>query len=69
MLSNFKPVVLFGILLAITMIATTIGALVILPSVIKILGVDLDESENEIWIWKYLYIGRYFNIEEEAQSD
>ncbi|MEA3470829.1 MAG: MMPL family transporter, partial [Thermodesulfobacteriota bacterium] len=45
--SHFRPVALFGILTAATMINTTIGALLILPSVIKITGVNLDKPQSE----------------------
>ncbi len=44
--SNFKPIMLFGLLMAITMTATTFGALVVLPSAIKITRVRL-VKENE----------------------
>ncbi len=62
--SNFVPIILFGILAAITMIATTIGALLVLPSAIKATGVSLRESESDSFIWRYLYIGRIFRIRE-----
>lgn len=62
--SNFVPIILFGILAAITMIATTIGALLVLPSAIKATNVSLRESESKSFIWRYLYIGRLFRIRE-----
>jgi predicted RND superfamily exporter protein len=62
--SNFVPIILFGILAAITMIATTIGALLVLPSVIKETNVSLRESESKSFIWRYLYIGKIFRIRE-----
>lgn len=62
--SNFVPIILFGILAAITMIATTIGALLVLPSAIKATNVSLSESESKSFIWRYLYIGRLFRIRE-----
>ena len=62
--SNFVPIILFGILAAITMIATTIGALLVLPSAIKATNVSLRESESQSFIWRYLYIGRLFRIRE-----
>jgi len=65
--SNFVPIILFGILAAITMIATTIGALLVLPSVIKATGVSLEESTSESRIWKYLYIGKFFQIRENSE--
>ncbi|MCP4133636.1 MAG: MMPL family transporter [bacterium] len=51
--SNFNPIVLFGKLVALTMIATTIGALLVLPSVIKATGVSLEETESGSLLWKY----------------
>ncbi|MDY6932595.1 MAG: MMPL family transporter [Spirochaetota bacterium] len=65
LLSTFKPNMYFGILIAITMIATTIGALVVLPSVIKATKASLEESKSESIIWKYLYIGRLFGVKVE----
>ena len=40
-LSTFKPLILFGVLMVITMAATTIGALLVLPCAIKLTGVRL----------------------------
>ncbi len=40
-LSPFKPLVLFGLLMAVTMVATTLGALVVLPAAIKLTRVKL----------------------------
>ncbi|MCX5852308.1 MAG: MMPL family transporter, partial [Deltaproteobacteria bacterium] len=40
--STFKPVVLFGFLMAVVLTANNIGALLILPSAIKVLGLDLN---------------------------
>ncbi|MBC2714399.1 MAG: MMPL family transporter [Desulfobacteraceae bacterium] len=40
-LSTFKPLILFGLLMMITMVATTIGALIVLPSAIKLTKVRL----------------------------
>ncbi len=44
--SNFRPLVLFGLLMGITMTATTIGALVVLPSAIKLTNMSLVEKES-----------------------
>ena len=41
-ISTFKPVVLFGFLMAVVLTANNIGALLILPSAIKVLGLDLN---------------------------
>ena len=45
-LSTFKPLILFGLLMAITMMATTIGALVVLPSAIKLAKIRLVKTET-----------------------
>jgi len=61
--SNFMPIILFGILVAITMTATTFGALIVLPSVIKAGGLTLDENKSKSLFWRIFYIGKFFNIE------
>jgi predicted RND superfamily exporter protein len=64
--SSFIPVILFGILMATTMISTTIGALVILPAAIKITGIELLRQKGfETWIGRHLNIGRLFGLEDE----
>jgi predicted RND superfamily exporter protein len=45
-LSVFRPLVLFGLLMGITMIATTIGALLVLPSAIKFTKVKLVQENR-----------------------
>jgi len=62
--SNFKPIVLFSFLTAVTMVATTIGALLVLPSAIKATGITLEESQSDSPIWKYLDLSRFFSYEE-----
>ena len=62
--SNFRPIILFGVLSSLTMIITTAGALVLLPSVIKATGMDLQESDSDSLFWRIFHIGRYFNIDE-----
>jgi len=64
LLSNFKPNAYVGMLVAITMVATTLGALVVLPSTIKLTGFSFEESGSKSPIWKYLYIGKYFGLED-----
>ncbi len=46
-LSTFKPLVLFGLLMGITMTATTIGALLILPSAIKLTKMGVESIASE----------------------
>ena len=41
LLSTFRPLILFGLLMAVTMVSTTFGALVVLPAAIKLTGVQL----------------------------
>ncbi len=65
LLSSFIPIMLLGFLLAVTMIATTIGALLILPSVIKASRVNLEQPERETWMHRYLNLGKWFGLEEE----
>ncbi|MBU0995601.1 MAG: MMPL family transporter [Proteobacteria bacterium] len=60
--SNFKPLVLVGLLNGITMISTTLGALVILPSVIKATNMSLAPSPSKGIFWRMFYIGRLFNL-------
>lgn len=45
-LSTFKPLILFGLLMMVTMVATTIGALIVLPSAIKLTKVRLVKAEE-----------------------
>ncbi len=65
-LSTFVPIMLFGLLVAITMIATTIGALLVLPSAIIATNISLEEMEAESFIgkifWKYFHLGRIFRL-------
>ncbi|HMB19445.1 MAG TPA: hypothetical protein VKQ10_00110, partial [Spirochaetota bacterium] len=63
--SNFKPIILFSILVAISMIATTLGALVVLPATIKLTGISLQESESKSRFCDYFYIGRFFDLDRE----
>jgi predicted RND superfamily exporter protein len=65
LLSSFIPIMLLGFLLAVTMISTTIGALLILPSVIKASRVNLEQPERETWMYRYLNLGKWFGLEEE----
>lgn len=60
-ISSFKPVILFGILMAITMTVTTIGALLVLPTVIRLTQVDLSPSRSGFWIWMKL-VRQFKNI-------
>lgn len=63
--SNFLPIILFGILTATTMINTTIGALLILPSVIKATGINLDRPPSDSWVSKHLDIDKFLGMKED----
>jgi len=63
--SNFRPVILFGLLMSVTLLATTIGALVILPATIKATSVSLEEMESGSRLWNYFYIGKFFDLQDE----
>jgi predicted RND superfamily exporter protein len=65
LLSSFIPIMLLGLLLAVTMVATTLGALLVLPSVIKASRVNLGQAEEEKWMYRYLNLGKWFGLEEE----
>jgi len=63
--SNFLPIILFGILTATTMINTTIGALLILPSVIKATGINLDRPPSDSWVSRHLDIDKFLGMKED----
>ncbi len=67
-ISSFKPVIFFGALMCITMTATTIGALLILPSVIKLTRVNLEKRDTNTGIWRYIDLGKFFGLETEEQE-
>jgi hypothetical protein len=46
-LSTFKPLMLFGLLMAVTMVATTIGALLVLPAAIKLTKIKLVQNQEK----------------------
>ncbi|MBW2594779.1 MAG: MMPL family transporter [Deltaproteobacteria bacterium] len=64
MTSNFLPIALFGILTATTMINTTIGALLVLPSVIKATGINLESPESDSRTTGHLSIDKFFGMEQ-----
>ncbi|MCD6487290.1 MAG: MMPL family transporter [Syntrophobacterales bacterium] len=63
--SNFLPIILFGILTATTMINTTIGALLILPSVIKATGINLDKPPSDSWVSRHLDIDKFLGMKQD----
>jgi len=62
-ISEFVPVQYLGVLIAMTMISTTISALVLLPSVIILLKLPL-EKELQWKIFKWINLGRFFEVED-----
>ena len=63
--SSFIPVILFGLLMAMTMVATTLGALVVLPSVIKATGINLRSTEPESWFARRFNLDRLLGLKQE----
>lgn len=45
LLSTFKPLIQFGVLMVVTMTATTVGALLVLPCAIKLTNIQLVRKE------------------------
>jgi predicted RND superfamily exporter protein len=41
--SSFQPIILFGILISLTMVNTTIGSIVLIPAAIQLTGIELDQ--------------------------
>lgn len=64
-ISSFKPVIYFSILLSTTMITTTLGALLFLPATISFLQIDLSSVGAKSKMWEYINIGKYFELEGE----
>ncbi len=44
--SNFLPIILFGLLIALTMINTTIGSILLVPSAIRMTNIDLNRPSR-----------------------
>jgi predicted RND superfamily exporter protein len=42
--SNFQPIILFGLLISLTMINTTIGSIVLIPAAIQLTGIELEQK-------------------------
>ena len=64
LLSRFIPMNLLGILLSITMVATTVSALVVLPAFIKITKVSLSPPKKDTWVARNLNLSRWFGLDE-----
>jgi len=62
--SQFIPINLLGVLLAITMTATTLGALLVLPAFIRATNPNLSPPEKETWISRYFNLSRWFGLDE-----
>ncbi|MCP4131295.1 MAG: MMPL family transporter [bacterium] len=63
LLSEFKPIMFLGWLVASTMIATTIAALLLLPAVIIFFKIPL-EKELDWAVFKRLNLNRFFELDE-----
>ncbi|MGB4269127.1 MAG: efflux RND transporter permease subunit [Spirochaetota bacterium] len=63
--SSFKPVIYFSILLATTMITTTLGALLFLPATIYFFKLNLSPKISTSKVGQILNIGKYFELESE----
>ncbi|HXK66502.1 MAG TPA: efflux RND transporter permease subunit, partial [Spirochaetota bacterium] len=62
-ISSFKPVIYFAVLLAVTMITTTIGALLFLPATIYFFKLNLSPKISTSKVGQILNIGKYFELE------
>jgi len=62
--SQFIPINLLGILLAITMITATLGALLVLPAFIRATKPTLKPPEQENWFNRYFNLSRWFGLDE-----
>ena len=45
--SNFQPIILFGILISLTMVNTTIGSILLVPAAIRLTGINLDQNTGK----------------------
>jgi len=45
--SSFQPIILFGLLIALTMVNTTIGSILLIPSAIRLTGIELDQAQGK----------------------
>jgi hypothetical protein len=62
--SQFIPMNLLGALLSMTMAVTTVGALLVLPAVIKITRANLIPPQKENWATRHLNLSRWFGLDE-----
>ncbi len=67
MLSEFVPVFYLGWLVASTMIATTIAALVLLPSVILLLKIPVDRECNSV-ILNFINFNKFFQLDNRSNG-
>jgi predicted RND superfamily exporter protein len=64
-LSSFTPVIMFGVLMSLSMVATTLGALVVLPACIQVVGIEIKSAKADSFIWRYFSIAKAFGFKEE----
>ncbi len=62
--SQFIPINLLGILLSITMIAATFGALLVLPAFIQATNPNLSPPPQTNWFTRNLNLSRWFGLDE-----
>jgi len=53
MVSSFKPIMLFGLMMGLTFVATTAGALLILPAFIKAVSFSMDKGILSVKLWRF----------------
>lgn len=61
-ISSFKPIIYFALLITGTMISTTTGALIFLPAVILLFKLELAPTNKSSWFWKYFDLSRIFQF-------
>jgi len=64
-ISSFKPIIYFALLIAGTMISATAGALIFLPAVILAFNLDLSPAKGDSRFWKYFDLSRLFRFSSE----
>jgi len=67
MISGFMPVFYLGWLVSVTMIATTVSALVLLPAVVILFKVPLNK-QMQGGVFKYIHLDEYFNLNNDENN-
>jgi predicted RND superfamily exporter protein len=66
-ISSFKPIIYFALLIAGTMISATAGALIFLPAAILAFNLDLSPAEGDSRFWRYFGLSRIFKFSNEEE--